>query len=93
MNITTSNITDESDGLSRFFPLEEKHFQNRNETFQQVITRPQNHRHQQHQSAKPLSSTQFIEIAMLCFILIEHTFVFLLTLQKKSSKELFLHTK
>ncbi|CAF0855385.1 unnamed protein product [Adineta ricciae] len=92
MNITTSNTTDESNVLSRFFLLGQKLFQNRNETLQQTMIRLQNHHHQQHHSAKSLSSTQFIEIAMLCFILIEHTFVFLLTLQKKSSKELFLHT-
>ncbi|CAF0852061.1 unnamed protein product [Adineta ricciae] len=93
MNITTSNTTDETNVFNRLFLLGQKLFQNRNETIQQTIMRLQNHHHQQqHHSAKSLSSTQFIEIAMLCFILIEHTFVFILTLQKKSSKELFLHT-
>jgi hypothetical protein len=38
-------------------------------------------------------SLQIIEICSLCFILVEHTIIFILTFRKKSTKNTIFHTK
>ncbi|UJR25149.1 hypothetical protein I4U23_006508 [Adineta vaga] len=93
MNQTTSKPSDAASIFSRFLFAQQNLSPNRNETLRLHNHNHHHHRHHHHhQLTKVLSSSQFIEIFTLCFILIEHTFVFLLTLQKKSSKEIFLNT-
>jgi hypothetical protein len=45
------------------------------------------------QPHKPLSCSQIIEICSLCFILVEHTIIFILTFRKKKSKITLFDTK
>jgi hypothetical protein len=42
---------------------------------------------------KTLTDLQIIEICSLCFILVEHTIIFILTFRKKSAKKTIFHTK
>lgn len=46
-----------------------------------------------HHERKTLSYLQIIEICSLCFILIEHTIIFILTFRKKTPKRTLFDTK
>jgi hypothetical protein len=82
------NLTSSNNSVAEIFTKYLRANQIRNESSRlQMIRLPSSH------PWKVLSPLQLIEICALCFILIEHTFVFILTFEKKSTKEILLNTK
>jgi hypothetical protein len=85
MNITsTENSTINESILSQTFPLK-SFYSSINSSRQQNIRLVY--------QRKTLTDLQIIEICSLCFILVEHTIIFILTFRKKSTKKTIFHTK